>query len=139
MSRKPPKEAPPAAQFSSKDFDSDGAGDDQQGPPPSVPQLGATAVDEPTEVIIEAWCGPVPPRAYNPIHVEAQLTSREGEALKRLAVGLNQKNCRLDDGTHVKSQPTALRWLLQRLADQVLGERFGNPEQSGAIRTSDND
>jgi hypothetical protein len=130
----------PAEQFSSDEFEESqelvsqepGAGSEEQltpssplpAPSPprsSVSELGASQEEPAKPHTIEVWCGQVSLNAYMSGHVETRLYGREGEALKRLAVGLNQRNERLEDGTHVNSQPTAIRWLLQRLAEEFLG------------------
>lgn len=55
-------------------------------------------------------------------HVEARLTAKQGEALKKLLEGLKAEFARVEGGRAVSSTADAVRWLLERLGEEMGGE-----------------
>jgi len=57
---------------------------------------------------------------YMPSHADVRLTRNARDAVKRLAVTLDQHDAKLSDGSLVKSSvPKTIVWLCERLADSV--------------------
>lgn len=53
-------------------------------------------------------------------HIDINLDVRVSQALNNLAAGLDRDQARTGDGRRVTNGPTAIRWLLDRLADEKL-------------------
>lgn len=73
---------------------------------------------EPSEVLLSAYVSRTV-TGYISVKAEARLDAKQGRALKALFEGLHSRHEKLDNGKHVDSPPAALKWLLERIADQM--------------------
>lgn len=60
-----------------------------------------------------------PPGVHRTRHVEARLSPRQAEAMRRMYDGLRLGHHQLDDGRHVDSAADVVRWILERAADDL--------------------
>lgn len=60
-----------------------------------------------------------PAGVYHSNHVETRLTSHQATALRYIYDGLRAARARLADGRYVDSAASVVRWLLERVADEL--------------------
>ena len=56
---------------------------------------------------------------YRSNHVDVQLTSRQADALHHVLAGLDAAGARLDDGRRVFHKVDVVRWILEKVADEL--------------------
>lgn len=66
-------------------------------------------------VTVDSYDGGYVPEMFQ----QTRLTPRQMVAMKALKCSLHAQNQKLDNGRHVESNGDALRWILERIAEQL--------------------
>lgn len=59
---------------------------------------------------------PLPVQGYTPQHLDVILSAKQGSALRRLTMGMEQAGARLERGAPVRSHADAVRFLLEQVS-----------------------
>lgn len=72
-----------------------------------------------SSVLIEIPVMPFDASKYRTNQLHLRLTQRQADAMRVIFDGLHEAKRKLDSGKHVDSPADAVKWILERIADEI--------------------
>jgi hypothetical protein len=82
-------------------------------------QRSEEVMKTPTSVLIEVPIAPLPPSEFI-VHIEMKLTPLQSTIARRIAAHLDRQQVCLKNGQRITSSSGAIKWLLERISQELV-------------------